>query len=136
MNVIDLLKKVYRRIEGDVDYPEFEDEDMQLYFAFLLDSYDSWLERFPNDTLTKPTVEGDEITTIRPDYCYYFILYQMYLEDDVALAKKFEDQMKDQERLEKVARHVDANSGDRLNVTGLPTVGHGAGFGELDSEIV
>lgn len=44
---LDILHQVYLKYEGDTDYPDFEDEDMQLYFAHLRDSFDDWVGRFP-----------------------------------------------------------------------------------------
>lgn len=52
MTVLDILKKVYRKYEGDVEYPDFEDEDMQLYFGLLLDSLDEWDSEFPESRET------------------------------------------------------------------------------------
>ena len=48
LTVDQILKQVHRTYEGDVDYPEFEDEETQLYMAHLKDSIREWGNRFPN----------------------------------------------------------------------------------------
>lgn len=64
MTVLDILKKVYRKYEGDVEYPDFEDEDMQLYFSLLCDSLDEWDSEFPDARETYDTlahaIDGDK----------------------------------------------------------------------------
>lgn len=64
---LDILQQVYRTYEGDVDYPDFKDEDMQLFFAHLQDSIDEWVDRFPRyremfDYLEN-SADGDKQTT-------------------------------------------------------------------------
>jgi len=47
MTVTELLQMVYRKYEGDTDYPEFAEDDMQLFFALLKDSLIDWANKFP-----------------------------------------------------------------------------------------
>lgn len=64
---LDVLKKVYHTYEGDTDYPEFADDDMQLYFAHLVDSVEEWMNRFPKYremfAYLSDAVDGDKQTT-------------------------------------------------------------------------
>lgn len=65
--VLQILEKAWRRYEGDVDAPDFDDDDMQLFFAYLLDSLEEWMDRFPQfrelfDSLTAQST-GDKTTT-------------------------------------------------------------------------
>lgn len=66
MTAYELLKKVYAASEGDTDYPSFEDEDMQLYFAHLLTALNKWVDEFPDlgetyaELLDSP--DGDKVT--------------------------------------------------------------------------
>lgn len=48
MTVLEVLKKVYRKYEGDTSYPDFEDDDFQLYFDHLKDSLEEWVGMFSN----------------------------------------------------------------------------------------
>lgn len=70
--VEDILHQVYRTYEGDVDYPEFTDEDTQYHFGLLLDGIDEWLNRFPEyrETFTSlnDAADGDKITTTATTY--------------------------------------------------------------------
>lgn len=64
--VEDILHQVYRTYEGDVDYPEFTDDDSQYHFALLKDGIDEWLTRFPeyreSFTSLEDAVDGDKTT--------------------------------------------------------------------------
>lgn len=64
---LDIVQLVYRNYEGDTDYPDFEDDDMQLYFAHLQDSVDEWVNRFPRYremfAYLSDAVDGDKVTT-------------------------------------------------------------------------
>lgn len=47
MTVQEALEMVYRKYEGDTDYPEFIEDDMQLFFGLLKDSLIDWADKFP-----------------------------------------------------------------------------------------
>lgn len=64
--VDDILKKVHRTYEGDIDYLEFDDDETQLNFAYLKDGIEEWLNRFPEhrEVFTNLTSasDGDKTT--------------------------------------------------------------------------
>ena len=67
MTVIEALQQIYRTYEGDNDYPDFADSDMQLYFDHLKDALKAWVRKFPQyrevfDYLEN-AVDGDKVTT-------------------------------------------------------------------------
>lgn len=63
----DICKKVYRKYEGDTDYPEFAEDDMQLYFGHLVDAVDEWKDLFPEKreqyAELSDASDGDKVTT-------------------------------------------------------------------------
>lgn len=227
MIVLDLLKKVYHKYEGDTDYPDFTDDDMQLYFALLKDSLEDWVDEFPEfrelyaeladavdgdkvtapgvSTISAPTnfvrpatfitvgskkleyvppqkmeqlksqnsisewysitgypgayklvlnpvpsaietvnypyyktitaVSGSSsvIEISRPRYCLYYILNQLYLDDESNkdLAKMYEGKMKEQIVNEKIALAKTPGTPNRMKDSGV--IRYGAGFGRLAS---
>ena len=44
---LEICQQVYLDYEGDADYPEFEDDDMQLFFEHLKNSLKEWADKFP-----------------------------------------------------------------------------------------
>ena len=48
MTILEAVQQIYLDYEGDTDYPEFDDDDMQLYFAHIKTSLKKWSEKFPN----------------------------------------------------------------------------------------
>jgi hypothetical protein len=200
MIVKEVIERVYREYEQDVDYPPFTDDDPQLWFGYLKDSFREWVKHFPaalregylrladavdgskttianqdsynvpsnflrsassptingeyyyfvpvqkleyqkkNNATAKlvslvgfegaykllfyptpassglpieynyfgyldyPTNENSVIPITHPDFCVYYILYRLYV-DDLAkkdLAEKYEQKMLDEVRLEKI----------------------------------
>lgn len=67
MQAIEILENVWRIYEGDTDYPEFGDDDMQLYFAHLQDAIEEWMNRFPmyRESYAKlaDQLSGDKMTS-------------------------------------------------------------------------
>ncbi len=118
--VDDILKQVHRIYEGDIDYLEFEDDETQLHFSYLLDALDEWLDRFPDDTVTTPADETDEVEVARPFFVTAYILNKLYSEDDTEKATEYALKMNEEERLERVARAKsdDADTPNRLTVQG------------------
>lgn len=224
--VLQILGKVWRRYEGDADIPEFEDDDMQLFFGYLLDSLEEWVERFPqlrelfdslhaqpdgdktttpgsktlatpinfvkpanfiyigdkkltyvppqkmkvfesnNDmsdwfsitgyqgayrivlsftpgssmavsydyykTITMPTQGSDIVEISRPNFCVYYILSQLYLDDEFNkdLVPLYERKMDEQERRDRLAlARKPAGTGTRMKDG--QAIRYGSGFGRL-----
>lgn len=121
-----LLQRVHRVYEGDVDYPEFEDEEMQLKFEHLCDAVDDWNELFPESPVAMPEDEDDEIEINRPSYLVYSILNKLYLDDDPDLARNYELKMTEEERRERVLLAKNEDGRTLLTVSG-------SGFGKIDS---
>lgn len=65
--VDEILKQVYRVYEGDVDYPEFAEDDTQINFGYLKDGIEEWFNRFPEYrevfTDLSSAIDGDKVTT-------------------------------------------------------------------------
>lgn len=116
--VSDILQQVHRIYEGDVDYLEFEDDDTQLNFGYLLDGIDEWKNRFPDATVTTPTGSSSVIDVARPFFLTAYILTKLYAEDDTDKAREYEVKMNEEERLEKVAQAMDEDSPAQIPISG------------------
>lgn len=130
--VADILQQVYRTYEGDIDYPEFDDDETQYYFALLKDGIDEWLNRFPEyqETFTGyPSTDSDVVEVTRPLFIVNYILNILVAEDDEEAAKKHVAAMNEQERLERVALGKNSDSPDQLETAG-------AGFEDTGSSVV
>lgn len=78
-------------------------------------------------TITEPTGENSTVEITRPNYCVYYILRQLYLDDPINqnLAKEYEAKMIEEVRREKIER-IRAVTGQRLKADDI----YGSGIGE------
>lgn len=124
--VEELIQRVHRIYEGDVDYPNFDDEEMELKFEHLKDGVDAWNELFPDNPVATPSDESSVVEIPRPSYLVYYILNKLYLDDDSDMAALYEVKMNEEERREKVKLAKNEDGQTLLTISG-------SGFGEVDS---
>lgn len=134
--VKEILNNVYLIFEGDADYPEFTDDDMQMYFAHLKNSIPEWIKRYVTDeVIAIPTTENEVVDIPRPMFCVDYILSYLYADDETnkGLVKVYDERMNDEVFAERVKQIRDARALDTTRPSDQVGSKHGAGFGLLAS---
>lgn len=127
--VDDLLQEIHVSYEGDTDYLEFEDEEVQLRVFHIKRGIEEWNERFPESPVTIPTTTTSVVEIPRPEFVVHYVLWKIFGEDDPDRAKEHFNAMGEEERRERVELAKTTDEPNKIKF-------YGAGFGDTSSTVV